>query len=372
MRKVSFFWWILLAIASHSQVVLNNDTLAHPYSLPVMCPGTTSQALTECQNHNNSSLYGAGSIMPETDLNPGKGVYYVRLTDAATVRASKSFHPDPSGGSNDNIFDATNTRLVLTEEGNVQIVLSLDPNPNSPTYLKTQKLYGTNHYINTSTAWFSKIPPQLGNGNPTVSLFYDLEMVKMNGVMHPVIKSYDFSSTTNAPTGKTIVDLDTASNCLGANFNATYNGILTVSDDDQTFATTVSTLGGQDTACYAVVYNRSKGCRVLNTCTQQVSGNWGAKGTTDDTTNNGSPAQYYIHNVTMTHDGANVLVSSQIPTACISAQSGGTCGTYFALWVWENGLPYAANPTPTGLHIGSRDSTDNCGHQASGLSLIHI
>jgi len=370
MKKTMFLGWALLAVAGHAQVVLNTDTLVHTYTLPVMCPGTTSQALVECQNHNNSTLYGAGSIMPETDLNPGKGVYYVRLTDAATLRASKSYHPDPSGGANDNIFDATNTRLVITEEGNVQIVLSLDPNPSSPTYLKTQKLYGANHYVNTTTAWFSKIPPTQGNGNPTVSLFYDLEMVKVNGVIHPFIKSYDFSSTTTAPSGKTIVDLDTAPNCLGTTFNATFNGILTASDDDQTFSTTVSNLGGQDTACYAVVYNRSKGCRVLNTCTQQVSGNWGAKGSTDDTTNNGSPALYYIHNVTMTHDGSNVLISSQIPNSCISAQSGGTCGQYFAFFVWENGLSYPANPAPTGLHIGSRDSGDNCGHQTSGYSHI--
>jgi|HubBroStandDraft_4_1064222.scaffolds.fasta_scaffold00277_5 hypothetical protein len=366
MRKHFVFALLLAGIAGYAQTSLNNDTLLHSYSLPVMCPGNTTQAQSECLRHNNSSLYGAGSVMPETDLNPGKGVFYVRLTDAATVNASKTYHPDPSGGANENIFDATNQRIVITESGNVQIVYSLDPNPQSQTYLKTQKLYGMNHYINTTTAWFSKVPPTIG----TVSLFYDLERVNVGGVVHPVIKSYDFSSTTIAPTGQTVADLDTAPNCLGTSFNAAYNGILTVSDDDQTFSTVLSNTGGQDTSCFAVVYNRTLGCRYLNTCTQQTGGNWGTIGMTDDTTNNGSPALYYIHNVTMTHDGANVLISSQLPNDCISLLSKGTCGQYFAFFVWENGLPSVADPTPTGLHIGSRDSGDNCGHQTEGYAHI--
>ena len=361
------FALLVVGMAGNAQLSLNTDTLVHSYSLPVMCPGTGSQAKTECRNHNKSSLYGSGSVLDETDFNPGKGVYYVRLTDASTVDASKSYHPDPSAGANDNIFDSTNQRLVITESGNVQIVFSLDPDPLSPTYLKTKKLYGASHWINTTTAWFSKLPP---TGSSTVSLFYDLEMMKVGNVVHPVIKSYDFSGTKNAPSGQTIVDLDTAPNCLGANFNAVYNGIMTVSDDDQTFATVLSNTGGQDTACYTVVYNRTLGCRYLNTCTQHVTGNWGARGTTDDTTNYGTPALYYIHDVTMSHDGANVLISSQLPNDCISLQSGGTCGQYFAFFVWEDGIPSVADPTPTGLHIGSRDSGDNCGHQSTGYSHI--
>ncbi len=367
MRKILVCSMLLVGVTGYGQTNLNSDTNLHTYTLPVMCPGNTNQANRECSRHNNSSLYGAGSILPETDLNPGKGVFYVRLTDAATVNPSKTFHPDPSGGANDNIFDTTNQRLVITEGGNVQIVYSLDPNPQSHTYLKTQKLYGTSHYINTTTAWFSKLPP---TGNATVSVFYDLERIKVGQTVHSIIKSYDFTSTTTAPTGQTIVDLNTAANCLGANFNATYNGILTVSDDDQTFSTVLSNTGGQDTACYAVVYNRTRGCRYLNTCTQQIVGNWGTTGVTDDTTNNGSPALYSIHNVTMTHDGANVLISSQLPNDCISLQSGGTCGQYFALFVWEDGISYPADPSPTGLHMGSRDSGDNCGHQTEGYSHI--
>ncbi len=367
MRKILVFSLLLVGIAGYAQTNLNSDTNLHSYTLPVMCPGTGSQSRTECRNHNNSSLYGAGSVLPETDMNPGKGVFYVRLTDAATVDASKTFHPDPSAGANENIFDATNQRLVITQSGNTQIVFSLDPDPQSQTYLKTKKLYGTTHSINTTTAWFSKLPP---TGGATVSLFYDLERVTVHGVAHPVIKSYDFSDSRRAPTGQTIVDLDTVPNCLGANFNATYNGTLTVSDDDQTFSTVLSNTGGQDTSCYAVVYNRTLGCRYLNTCTQQVGGSWGTVGTTDDTTNNGTPAQYYIHNATMTHDGANVLITSQTPNGCISLLSGGTCGRYFAQFVWEDGVSYTADPQPTGLHIGSRDSADSCGHYTQGYSHV--
>jgi hypothetical protein len=206
------------------------------------------------------------------------------------------------------------------------------------------KLYGATYHIQTGSSWFSKVTPRL---------WYTLT----NVAGHPTIYAYDFTSTTTAPTlgngGITqVVDLATAPNCLGANFGMKYNGEMTVSDDDQTFAVSLSNTGYGDTALYATVWNRTNGCRVLNSGTATVSGNWGTLGTLDDTVSNGGPATCKLHETILSHDG-NTLDMICALGGCTSS----SCGLW-GLFYW----------TVSGLHAIPVTNADACGHRTMGYT----
>jgi hypothetical protein len=365
---------------------VNHDTSVHTYSLPVRCPSTNSTDLATCASNGNQALNGAGSIFPECDLNPStecttpgppysaSAVHVIRVTDQNTGGSGGyqyTYHPQPSQGAGDNSMDATDTRFVLTQSGGWVMVFSLDPNPSSSTYLKTQQLYGKSYALSSSTAWFSKLLPPYPNGQ-TVSLFYALQKASnVPGLTghsgHPVIMSYDFSSATVGPTVanggvKVVVDLATVPNCLPSGYTMQWTGVLSASDDDQTFSAAFGPQ--QDQATYVVVWNRSKGCRVWHTDTATVSGSFGSNGTITDTTNNGGPAKFYVHESQIFHDGAKVYVEGQ---TCVSGNNcKGSAGA--PRFNWETGIPYSGNSSPSGLQTWSLLDYSNCGHNTQGYN----
>ena len=199
---------------------LNNDTAVHTYSLPVRCPSTASADLSRCTTNGNQSLTGAGSVFPECDLNPsaecsvpgppysGSAVHIVRVTDENTDPTSDcpnsgagcSYHAQPSQGAGDVVWDSTDTRFVVTESGNEQLVYKFDPNPSSVTYLQATQLYTAGHLINSTTSAFSKLAP---SGTATVSTWYTL----MNGSNVPGTSADATGTTSLWPTISAIPQL---------------------------------------------------------------------------------------------------------------------------------------------------------------------
>ncbi len=382
---------MMLSGLCYSQSVnfnLNNDTNVHTYSLPVHCPSTAPGDLSTCASNGNQSLTGAGSVFPECDLNPSaecsvpgppynaNAVHVIRVTDANTGGTNTpylNYHPQPSQGAGDVVWDATSTRFVVTESGNYQVPFSFDPNPASGTYLKPTKLYGAGYLINTTTAAFSKVPPPY-TGGQTVSLLYAIQNASnVSGLTghgsNYVIMSYDFSSTTTAPTIanggiKLVADLNQAAHCVPAGYTAQAQSVLSVSDDDQTFA---ALIGPQDTGVYVVAWNRTLGCSVWKTDTATVTTFSGSTGTITDAAA-GVPVKFYVHEVQIFHDGSKVYVEGT-PGGCVPGNTCDSGNNFFQRWVWEDGIPYAGNLSPTGLTTWPTGSYSNCGHNMQGYNI---
>lgn len=366
---------------------LNNTINVYKYSLPVKCPSTNAVDVAKCASNGHQALNGAGSVWAECDLNPSAEctnpgppynpnyVHIVRVTDqntAGTQGYQYSYHPQPSQGAGDVVWDATDTRLTITASGNLQMPFSFNPNPSSATYLKPQKLYGAGYMINTQTAAFSKVPPPYPGGR-TVSLFYALQygsvVPGLSGHGNDyVIMSYDFSSATTAPTIanggiKLVADLNQAGHCLPSTYTGKGMAVLSVSDDDQTFS---ATIGPQDTSYYVLVWNRSLGCSIWRTDTATVTKFDGTTGTIDDTSNNGGPGKCYMHESQIYHDGGKVYLE------CETCVSGNKCSGngYFPRYIWETGVPYSGNAHPTGLHTWPAHTDSMCGHNAQGYNMM--
>ena len=375
-----------LCYSQNQNFNLNDDTSVHTYSLPVECPSTAPSDLATCAANGHQSLNGAGSVFPECDLNPSaecsnpgppynrSAVHIVRVTDANTDTTHRNFsyHPQPSQGAGDVVWDATSTRFTVTRTGNVQMPFGFDPNPSSPTYLKPTKLYGTSYSISTVSAAFSKLPPPYSGGR-TVSWFYTLQnAANVPGLTGHgsdyVIIAYDFSSTAIAPTitnggAQLVADLNQSAHCLPSGYTGQGSTVLSISDDDQTFSAFV---GPQDTGYYVVVWNRSLGCSIWRTDTATVTRFDGTTGTIDDTSNHGGPAKFYVHESQIYHDGGKVFVRGE---TCVG---GNNClgSGYFPQWVWETGVPYRGNATPTGLHTWTAHGESACGHNMPGYDVL--
>ncbi len=395
MRSILIVTVLMLSGSGYAQNLnfnLNNDTSVHTYSLPVECPSTVPSDLATCAGNGNQSLAGAGSVFPECDLNPSAectnpgppysaaAVHIIRVTDATTDTTSDcsnggagcSYHPQPSQGAGDVVWDATSTRFIVTQTGNMQMPFAFDPNPASPTYLKPTKLYGAGYSINTGSAAFSKLPPPYSGGR-TVSSFYTLQNAAnvpgLNGHGNDyVVMAYDFSSTVTAPTianggAQLVADLNQSAHCLPSGYTGQGSAVLSISDDDQTFSVFV---GPQDTGYYVVVWNRSLGCSIWRTDTATVTRFDGTTGTIDDTSNNGGPAKFYVHESQIYHDAGKVYVQGE---TCVS---GNNClgSGYFPQWVWETGVPYSGNATPTGLHTWTAHGESACGHNMQGYDVM--
>lgn len=383
---------LLLAVgaagAAAQTFTLNTDMAVHTFSLPVRCPSTTAANCNGTGPAANQALLGAGSVFPECDLNysaecthPGppyssSAVHYVRVTDAATDSGNPnvSFHAQTSQGSGDTVWDYTATRFVLVEAGNTIMPYAFDPNPASPTYLKPTKLYGSVYKLNTQAAAFGKVAP---SGGRTVGYFYALQnAANVPGLTghgsNYVIMAYDFSSTTTAPTvanGKAtmLVDLNSAPHCLPAGFVNQAQGLFTVSDDDQTFSTTLGQLSTGNGTGESIIYvwNRSLGCATWRTDTGVITTFSGTTGVPTDQVG-GVPVKVNLHESHLFHDGAKVFVSAEAP--CITGNTCNSGNNTFLLWAWLTGIPFAGNPSPNPFQTTPIGDNTDCGHGERGYN----
>jgi len=135
------------------------------------------------------------------------------------------------------------------------------------------------------------------------------------------IYSYDLTSAT-PPSETPVVDLGAVAGCApsGVTYDGSvqWNDPITVSADDQTFATALSLTGSQGTGIYVVAWNRSGTCHWWNTST----------GVTDSGNVTGVTDEFYIHNARLSLDGNWVTVSRQ---TCIT-----TC-TNHMVYNWQLG-----------------------------------
>ncbi len=332
-----------ISAAAQTLTGLNQTTSFVPVSLPVPCLGSGS----ECSAHNKASLHNgthgsyAGTVLAETALNPGKGVEYLRVTDANSGwSANQCFHMGSTGTASENAFDASMTRFMVVE-------CSAGPEPYSfdPVNFTFSKLYGGSYWINVRNGTFSKNTPYK---------WYSVDI----STGDPILYAYNFSSTTTAPTvgngGVTqIANLATAGSCLGHPFNATWVSDVYVSDDDTTFAVALSNSGGQDTGRYVAVWNTTSGCRWMNTYTGTVGGKWGSTGTNTSSYGGiGAPFPFLVHGL---QAGGNLTtLDIEMAQPCPSSPK---CPV-FSPSLWQ----------VSGLNILFSTTDDSGGHEVMGYT----
>lgn len=226
---------------------------------------------------------GAGKCITE----PGYNNLVCRATDINTLGAQtfaneQEFTSCCGGWADLNAWNSNSTMFFVSTGGGGLVTMSFNPATHAAAALYGQPLAGVG-----GGGWWSYSNPQLAYA--------------LANSQDPVIASLTFSSQTTPPQPVVIADLATAPNCLPVLKGTTGWKELAVSHDEQTFVVGAGT-GMQNSAIYAIVYNRAKGCRWYNTQTGQIGGNWGPAGqaTTAD--------RYTLHAVRISGDGQTVFL----------------------------------------------------------------
>jgi|SRR5271169_759042 len=313
-----------------------------PYPTPIPCPSNFDPGCP------NGALTGAGW----TYVDPGfPNTTLLRATDANTTGPSGAPHrnwgTDCGGSAEVNLFSMADDRIALCDVTGGSVFMFLSNWP------VVSELYGVcilagNPTYCTNNFEFSQVTNDLGY---SVSLSC---LSPCGGSSHGnlSIYQYDVSSTSNYPSllnGKQslVVDLSTCVTALGnLPWGTAYGGDLTVSTDDQTFSVTASTTPAQDAATYFIVWNRTSGCRVWDTNTGSVTGDWGTNGTVTNID------RFLIHNSRM---GPNASWAKLAWGSCASVNCS-MVGNFF----WN---------IPT-LTVTTENTISGCGHTAIGYTHI--
>ncbi len=308
---------------------------------PLPCLGLA----TDCLAHSNASLDNSSpaAIWDESEINPGAGVQYVRVSDQNTMGAStpvNSFVATASGGSYDNMFSKLVDRFTIANATTGQCITYIF-NPVNFTSGPFTKMYGPSYSVGCNNTWFwSYTQPYIA---------YTVAQLGQP----PKILYYDYTSTTVQPTVQVLVDLSVVPNCLPPGFVIMSSGVLTVSKDDQTFSIAVGSTSNRQ---YEVVWNRTMGCRVFDVQADRVVGSWGPTGAI--TVPGG--ATFYIHQTYLSQNGdpstTNVMIGAE-PGTCVPSVACLTQGN--GRWVWQ------VNTLTVGALVNSNDGG---GHIIQGFN----
>jgi len=279
----------------------------------VYCSPTDLTPAPFGQAPNIGALVGAGKMV----IDPSFNNPIMRVTDwttEGTGGVNTNFAVDCGGSAEINFMNSTDSMFYTCDNGTGMDLFSF----NAAT-LRASRMYVSS--FPTTNGMRIATNSSSGEWSYTqANMLYDIETGNYLGG-RPIIKSYNFSGTT-PPTPQTLYDFSQDGNCVPSAAGTTrWIDDVNVSADDQTFATTFSVTGGQGSASWVVVWNRTSGCRWLNTQTGEVGGDWGPGGAI----NLGD--RFYVHNARLSKDGNWVKVGFQ---SCIS-----TCTTGIQNYLWQ-------------------------------------
>jgi len=262
---------------------------------------------------NAGGLLGANTLYVDA-FNGASGV---RITDYHTLGSSPvqpSYQVDPGGSAAINFMDSSDSYFYISDTGS-----GIEPFSWNPATMQATHMYAS-AYPSTSGMRITVCTSGAEFSYKVAGRMYCPEMGAHTSHAADVY-SYDLTSPT-PPNETLVVDLGAVPAC--APNGVTYDGSVqwsdpvTVSADDQTFATALSLTGGQGTGIYVVAWNRSGTCHWWNTST----------GVTDAGNVSGVTDEFYIHNVRLSLDGNWMTVSRQ---TCIT-----TC-TSHTVYSWQLG-----------------------------------
>jgi hypothetical protein len=262
---------------------------------------------------NMGNLIGAGTVIPD----PNFGNPTARCTDANTdpLAPNISFDTNGGGAAIVNHFNTNDSILYVQEHGGLGFPLLFDP-----VTMQCSRMYPNNpSYASSGGLTIPGIGADFSYSNPNWLYVWS---VSADGAK---IFRYDFSgySPSGSPTITLIADFiaDTGAgfsgapgNCLPANFSVGWIGHDGPSNDDTIFTAAYAT-GAQDTGFYVVAWKAGSGCRIYNTSTGVVSGDWGPKGAVSVFTGNSSTPdsptdEFYIHSIFVNLTGEFALITN--------------------------------------------------------------
>lgn len=244
---------------------------------------------------------GAGFCFTPSEFS---AVTMCRVTDVLTYShgTNSSWSSSDSGSAEVNLFDHSRTRFAIGSGNGWQHFFQLTANGVHTTF---SELYGSNFIQSGSSMW--------ADFN-TDYIFYQVHTNDSNDI---AIFSYDTSSIVTAPKPMQLKDLTTAGCATELSGIGTgYIDDISVSRDGQTFAVLAGSTSNQDSAgvVYAIIWNRASGCRVYNTSTGAVTGQWGPTGRISCAQCVSTPV-FTMHNMRLSLDGNWVKITpSFVPT----------------------------------------------------------
>jgi len=260
-------------------------------------------------------LTGKNTVIVDPDF----GTRIVRATDYSMNASGASF--TTASGGNQSLWAVDSTLFLVRNSSGSQLLFSMDPHGSLQTTLTaihnanaggdcpgpatTTPCAGSTHFVKGADINFSSIDP---------NVMYEIDRGSYNGVSVnqinklTIVKTDPSDSSTwtmtrvklfnfncegaKCPATSTtegfVNGLNTGTSshsCLPARFNSTWSDPANPSNDDQSFTLAVSDNGqggkpkpGKTGAIYAVMFKVGKGCRLYNTFTGVIQGDWGDVG----------------------------------------------------------------------------------------------
>jgi hypothetical protein len=289
---------------------------------------------------NVGTLTGANTIVVPSDFNNP----IVRITDVNTEGSAgrnDGFSIDSSAEVN--FMNKNDDRFWVQDSGAAYDLFSWNGSTMQATRMYVSSFPSTNGIRLTSA-----------HGLPTWSFTqpYISYTLANDGSNDAGIWATDFTSTNTPPSpifGTELVNLTTCVPAL-AGKGIGWADNLSISGDDQTFATAIST-GAQGSGVYVIVWNRTMGCRVLETDTGAVTGAYGGA----PTGTIGISDRFFIHNARLAKSGDWVQITRQ------SCASGSCTGDSDDIYFWQ-----LATLTVNAERLPSTDGSG--GHHAMGYT----
>ena len=211
-------------------------------------------------------------------VDPNFGSKIVRITDSRTYN-NRSLETADSGTPN--VWNKDSTMLVVRDTNAESLIISFDP-----VTLKAQLRTNWRYFFNTMQVSFSRVDPQI---------LFILTAAQPNGP-RTVLQKVDFRQ-------QNVSNVYDFANCLPPSYIPNWSGTLAVSHDDSTFTVAFSDKG-QNLGFYAGSYTVGQGCRLLNTKTGEVTGDWGPMGKVPISDSFG------LHSMTVSPQGDMAIISS--------------------------------------------------------------
>jgi hypothetical protein len=295
-------------------------------------------SLAACGN-----LVGAGTLVNDPFLsNP-----VMRLTDNTTSRADQpnvTNVADISGSGDEMHFSCDSSMVTVGSINSWAFPMNFTWG-SAPT-----KMYATS--FGNGGLYFSGANGGMAWGHVCPSNANVLYI--LNGT---VLGHYNLAGncpTCTAPSVVTDFDFASSANCLGT-YTSTWADFGGGDQFDTDYAVGFSKTGGQGTGTKLAVWRKGFGCRVLDTSTDTVTGDWGPTGVIP-----GTPCTGTIHNDKIAKVGGS---AGSVLWAITGASAG--CGTSAATQPWQ--WNYASS-TLTGSISSACTGVHCSGHWTEGLS----
>lgn len=262
---------------------------------------------------NVGNLIGAGTVITDPDF----GNPIARCTDGASDPNHPffTFITNGGGASIVNHFNQNDTILYVQESGSLGVPFLFDADT-----MQCSRMYTDNPaYATTGGLTIAGIGADFSYSNPNWLYVWD----STGGTAK--IYLYDFSnySSSGAPAVSLMADFiadtgagftGTPGNCLPTNFVSDWVGHDGPSADDSSFTASYSS-GMQDTGFYVVDWKVGSGCRLYNTSTGIVSGDWGPLGPVlvfygNSTTPDSPTDLFFVHALFQNFSGVYAIIAN--------------------------------------------------------------